>query len=137
MVAGVTPRLLASSPARRGSSLNSSTTRTRSASASARITSVVGREGNTMARMPSTTTSDLCATRDQVLAHRAQLRQMASEEGLSRLRVDVAGTVIAHTNAPGYGPLRRFATAASGLVGAWVNVVTDDVPAAEVSASAL
>lgn len=87
--------------------------------------------------MPSTTTSDLSATRDQVLAHRAQLRQMASEEGLSKLRVDVAGTVIAHTDAPGYGPLRRFATAASGLVGAWVNVVTDDVPAAEVSASAL
>ncbi len=38
---------------------------------------------------------------------------------------------------PGYGPLRRFAAAASGLVGAWVNVVTDDAPAAEVSALAL
>lgn len=87
--------------------------------------------------MPATTTSGLRATRDEVIAHRVQLRRMASDEGLSELRVDPAGTVIAHSDAPGYGSLRRFATAASSLVGAWVNVVTDDVPAAEVNAATL
>lgn len=36
--------------------------------------------------MPGTTPSDLSATRDQVFAHRVLLRQMASEEGLTKLR---------------------------------------------------
>lgn len=87
--------------------------------------------------MSSTTISDRTATRDEVLKLRAQLRGLAAAEQLTEARVDAAGTVIVHSEAPGYGPLRRFATAASGRVGVWVNVITDDVPAAEVQSEPL
>ncbi|MGH9065956.1 MAG: hypothetical protein ACRD0J_00290, partial [Acidimicrobiales bacterium] len=69
---------------------------------------------------------------DEVVAAREPLRRLAASESLTGARVDPAGTVIVHSEAPGYGPLRRFAAAASGVVGVWVNVITDDVPAAEV-----
>ena len=81
--------------------------------------------------MSSTTIRDRTATRDEVLKARDQLRGLAAAEHLTGARVDAAGTVIVHSAAPGYGPLRRFATAASSRVGVWVNVITDDVPAAE------
>jgi hypothetical protein len=45
--------------------------------------------------------------------------------------------VIVHSEAPGYASVRRFAAAASSVVGAWVNVITDDVPAARTSAEPL
>jgi hypothetical protein len=85
----------------------------------------------------STTVSDRTATRDEVLRLRDQLRGLAADEHLTGVRVDPAGTVIVHSEAVGYGPLRRFATAASRRVGVWVNVVTDDVPAAEVRSEPL
>ncbi len=87
--------------------------------------------------MSSTTISDRTATRDEVVKVRDQLRGLAVAERLARARVDASGTVIVHSEAPGYGPLRRFATAASSRVGVWVNVITDDVPAAEVQSEPL
>lgn len=90
-----------------------------------------------MIGMPSTTTRDRTATRAEVLGSRDRLRVLAASEGLTEERVDATGTVIVHSDAAGYGPLRRFATAASSLVGVWVNVITDDVPAAEVPAETL
>lgn len=90
-----------------------------------------------MTSMSSTMMQDRSATRDEVIAHREQLRRLAREVGLTEPRVDVTGTIIAHSDAPGYGLIKQFATAASRLVGAWVNVITDDVSAAAVSASAL
>lgn len=87
--------------------------------------------------MSSTTISDRTATRDEVLKLREPLRGLAAAEQLTGARVDTTGTVIVHSEAPGYGPLRRFATAASARVGVWVNVITDDVPAAEVQSEPL
>jgi hypothetical protein len=40
--------------------------------------------------------------------------------------------VFVHTDDPGYGQLRRYATPASKVVGVWVNVISDDSPAAQV-----
>lgn len=87
--------------------------------------------------MASTTISDRTATRQEVLGARKRLGELAAVERLSAVRVDIAGTVIVHSEAAGYGPVRRFATSASNEVGAWVNVITDDVPAAEVASEAL
>ncbi|MHB1999442.1 MAG: hypothetical protein ACYCSI_04555 [Solirubrobacteraceae bacterium] len=87
--------------------------------------------------MSSTTVSDRTATRAEVLALRRQLRDLATAQHLTAARVDAAGTIIVHPADAGYGSLRRFAVAASKRVGVWVNVITDDVPAAEVHAEPL
>lgn len=87
--------------------------------------------------MSSTAISDRTATRDEVLKLRDHLRGLAETEHLTDARVDAAGTVIVHSETGGYRPLRRFATAASRRVGVWVNVITDDVPAAEVQSEPL
>ena len=90
-----------------------------------------------MIGMSDTTTTERTATRAEVLGAAYRLRRLAATEGLSDARVDAVGTVIVHSDAAGYGELRRFATAASDVVGVWVNVITDDVSAAEVPAQPL
>jgi hypothetical protein len=90
-----------------------------------------------MAAMPHSTATERLATRLEVVAHREALRRLADAHGLSTPRVSPTGTVIVHNDAPGYRAVRRFATAASDVVGAWVNVVTDDVTAAEVDTATL
>lgn len=87
--------------------------------------------------MPDVVASDRVASRSEVLAHRAKLAELARASGLSGARADAAGVVIVHSDAPGYAAVRRFAAAASRVVGAWVNVITDDVPAARTSADPL
>lgn len=87
--------------------------------------------------MGSVTTGDRVATRAEVLAQRAQIRRLATEHGLTDLRIDPVGTVIVHSDTPGYRALRRFATDASALIGAWVNVIVDEAPAADTDATTL
>jgi hypothetical protein len=82
-------------------------------------------------------TGDRTATRDEVLAQRRALRALAARHNLGDPRVDATGTIVVHSDAAGYGPLRRYAAAASKLVGVWVNVITDDAPAAGAAAEAL
>ncbi|MCA1846996.1 MAG: hypothetical protein LC792_28150 [Actinobacteria bacterium] len=83
------------------------------------------------------TVTDRTATRAEVLGERRRLVELAAEHGLGQPRVDGRGTVIVHSNEPGYRQLARYATDAATLVGVWVNVITDDVPAAEVETEAL
>jgi hypothetical protein len=82
--------------------------------------------------MSNLATGDRTATRAEVLAARKVLRQLAQRHGLSQPRVDVAGTVIVHSSDPGYAALMRYADAVSKTIGAWLNVITDDAPAAQV-----
>jgi hypothetical protein len=91
----------------------------------------------TMCSVSNLITGDRSATRNEVLAARKILRQLAERQGLSDPRVDALGTVIVHSDEPGYAPLMRYADAAAKAVGAWVNVITDDAAAAQVSAEAL
>jgi len=84
-----------------------------------------------MSAMSNLATGDRSATRAEVLAARSALRQLAGRYGLSHPRVDVAGTVIVHTTDPGYATLMRYAEAAAKTIGAWVNVISDDAPAAQ------
>lgn len=85
------------------------------------------------------TTGDRLATRAEVLAERAQIRRLATERGLTELHIDPVGTVIVHSHTPGYQALRHFATDASALIEAWVNVnvIVDEAPAADTDATTL
>jgi len=90
-----------------------------------------------MTTMSYTTATDRVATRDEVLAQRDALRRLADQHGLGAPRLSASGTVVIHTDDPGYRTVRGFATAASGVVGAWVNVITDDAAAAQVETTPL
>jgi hypothetical protein len=103
-----------------------------------RTTHQLAKEVNgTTSTMSSVATGDRTATRDEVLAARRTLRQLAVRHGLAHPRVDATGTVVVHSDDPGYGSLRRYAMAASKSLGVWVNVITDDAPAAQVATEAL
>lgn len=87
--------------------------------------------------MSELATGDRSATKAEVMAERQVLRRLASQHQLGQPRVDRRGTVIVHSDQSGYRSVRRFATAAAKQVGAWVNVITDDAPAAQVDAEPL
>ena len=74
------------------------------------------------------------AERAEVEPHRVALRQAVFAAGLSRPRLRADGTIMVHTDDPGYRPLIRFAANAARIVGTYVHVITDDVPAAQVDA---
>ncbi|GAA4831396.1 hypothetical protein GCM10023354_08140 [Garicola koreensis] len=57
--------------------------------------------------------------------------------GLDHARLGDDGTVIVHAPNPGYGAVARFAAEAANIVGTYVHVITDDVPAAQSDAPAL
>jgi ABC-type sugar transport system substrate-binding protein len=90
-----------------------------------------------MNAMSNLATGDRSATHTEVLAARKALRQLARRHGLSHPRVDAVGTVIVHSDDPGYAAVMRYADAAAKAVGAWVNVITDDALAAQVDSEAL
>lgn len=77
-----------------------------------------------------TIVSDRRASWQEVAARRAELRAEADTCGLTEPRLRKDGAVIVHAPDPGYRLASRFAAAAAGVVGAYVHVLTDDVPAA-------
>ena len=93
--------------------------------------------GGSLISMSYTTATGRVATRDEVLAQRDALRRLAGQHRLRSPRLSASGTVVIHSDDPGYRTVRGFATAASGLVGAWVNVITDDASAVQVEATPL
>jgi hypothetical protein len=50
--------------------------------------------------------------------------------GFAGVRVSTEGSLVAHCDEPGYRRVARFAGEASLLIGHYVQVITDDVPAA-------
>ncbi|MHB8245942.1 MAG: hypothetical protein ACYDGN_11430 [Acidimicrobiales bacterium] len=80
--------------------------------------------------MPRATLIDRKAAFDEVTAHAATVRHLAADLGLSDLRLRRDGTVVVHSDEPGYRAVTRLSAAASDLVGAYVHVITDDVPGA-------
>lgn len=87
--------------------------------------------------MAEMVTSDRRASWHEVAGRREELRTLADTCGLTRVRLGRDGTVIVHAPHPGYRAVGRFAAEAAGIVGTYVHVVTDDVPAAETHAPAL
>jgi hypothetical protein len=80
--------------------------------------------------VPRSTVADRKATADDVKPHRAAIRQLAGDLGLSSPRLRSDGTVIVHSDEAGYGAVTRLSVSASQIVGEYVLVITDDVPGA-------
>jgi len=74
--------------------------------------------------------ADRKATVEEVTAHAREIRRVAADMGLGAPRVRDDGTVVVHVTDPGYQAANRFSAAASEAVGAYVHVITDDVPGA-------
>ncbi|MGH3504052.1 MAG: hypothetical protein ACRDQA_24620 [Nocardioidaceae bacterium] len=74
--------------------------------------------------------SDRRASWREVAARRAELRAKADACGLTEPRLRDDGAVIVQSPDAGYRLVGRFAAAAAGVVGTYVHVLTDDVPAA-------
>lgn len=80
---------------------------------------------------------DRKATREEVATHADELRRLVAQHGYAAARLRSDGALIVHDDSVGYQRANRLAGAASRVVGAYVPVITDDVPAAEASAPAL
>lgn len=80
--------------------------------------------------MSDAVVADRKATSREVSAHAAAVRRLATGLGLGAPRVRDDGTLVIHSSDPGYRAANRLSAAASALVGAYVHVITDDVPGA-------
>ena len=74
--------------------------------------------------------ADRKATRDEAVAHASSLRESAARLGLGSLRIRDDGTLVIHSDDPGYKTANRLSVIAGHVVGAYVHVITDDVPGA-------
>jgi hypothetical protein len=74
--------------------------------------------------------ADRKATRPEVVAHAESLRERAAQLGVPPLRIRDDGTLVVHSDQPGYKTANRLSAIASQVVGAYVHVITDDVPGA-------
>lgn len=82
-------------------------------------------------------TVDRRATVGEVAAKRVELRALAAGHRFGAVDLAADGMIVVHTDDPGYRNLARFAGEASRLVGAYVQVITDDVAAASVPTTPL
>jgi hypothetical protein len=74
--------------------------------------------------------ADRKATEAEVRAHGAAIRRLADEFGLGGVRVRDDGAVVIHATDAGYHTANRLSAASGQVVGAYVHVITDDVPGA-------
>jgi hypothetical protein len=81
--------------------------------------------------------SDRRASWAEVAARRGELRAKAASCGLGEPRLRDDGALIVHPPDAGYRSVGQFATVAAGVVGTYVHVLTDDVPAADPQAPPL
>jgi hypothetical protein len=77
---------------------------------------------------------DRKATYDEVAGRADELRRLVAQHGYAGARLRSDGALIVHDDSVGYRRANRLAAAASQVVGAYVPVITDDAPAAEVNA---
>lgn len=80
--------------------------------------------------MSDAVAADRKATEPEVRTHAAEIRRLARELGLSAPLLRDDGTVVVHPNDSGYHTANQLSAGASAVVGAYVHVITDDVPGA-------
>lgn len=80
--------------------------------------------------MARTTAADRKASADDVRAHVEELRQLAAEVGVTDVRLRDNGSVVVHSDEPGYRQVIELTKRLSPIVGCYVHVITDDVPGA-------
>lgn len=83
-----------------------------------------------MGNMTDAVTGERKATRSEVRAHADAIKHLAAGLGLADPRVRHDGAAVVHSDEPGYRSVNRLSTQATQLVGAYVHVITDDVPGA-------
>jgi hypothetical protein len=75
-------------------------------------------------------TPDQRASADQVREHAAAVRQAAHDVGATDVRLLDSGTVVIHSEVDDYSQVLALVRRARRIVGQYVDVITDDVPAA-------
>jgi hypothetical protein len=80
--------------------------------------------------MTNTVVADRRATLAEVLAHADAIRRLIIAYNLGAPRIRADGAVFVHSDESGYGSVNRLSMVASRMVGAYVHVLTDDVPGA-------
>jgi hypothetical protein len=83
--------------------------------------------------MASTALADRQATAREVCEHARAIRKLVDKFGLSNARLRADGTVVVHSDEPGYRSILRLSAAATDVVGTYVHVISDDA----VNASAI
>ncbi len=83
-----------------------------------------------MAKMSRAVVSDRKASAIELRAHEAVVLKLIDEMGLGRPRLRDDGALVIHSSEPGYQTANRLSAALSNVVGAYVHVITDDVPGA-------
>ncbi len=84
----------------------------------------------TIGHVPDAVVADRKARADEVRAHAPAVRRLAAGLELSAVRVRDDGALVIHAEEPGYHTANQLSAAASAVVGAYVHVITDDVPGA-------
>ncbi len=84
-----------------------------------------------MGEVLTTLTTDRRASRKEIELHREELRRLAPASGLDQPLMMADGVLVVHAPQPGYRSMVTFAGEATAVVGPWVQVITDDVSAAE------
>ena len=77
------------------------------------------------------TVTDTRATASTVRCHADAIRAAAHESGVSDVRLLDDGTVVVHSDGDDYSQVLALVRRARRIVGQYVDVITDDVPAAE------
>lgn len=80
--------------------------------------------------MAKATRADRNASAAEVRAQAAQVHRLAEQVGVSDPRVRDDGTVVVHSDSPGYREVLQLSRSLSVLVGCYVHVITDDALAA-------
>ena len=73
---------------------------------------------------------DRRASAREVSSHAADVRRLVAVVGLTDPRLRDDGTIVVHSDESGYRAVTRLSAILSELVGAYVHVITDDVPGA-------
>ncbi len=81
--------------------------------------------------MANTTTTDRRASAEQVRASAQDIKRAAAEVGVSDVRLHDDGTLVVHSEDPGLREVLALVKRARQLVGVYVHVITDEVPAAK------
>lgn len=80
--------------------------------------------------MGTMSATDRKATAEEVRAYRQAIRQFATRNRFTDPRLRDDGTIVVHSEDPGYRAVLELSGFASSIVGTYVHVITDDAPAA-------
>jgi hypothetical protein len=123
--------MLSSSPRRRGAKLEAAWSGKGGIAVFPRLVAFLQRDGGSIGAMADTTITDRRASADEVRANADALKNAARDVGVTDVRILADGTLVVHSDDEGLRQVIALVARARGIVGSYVHVITDDVPAAE------